>query len=118
MLKISHRPEWTHEVTISVPVDGGFENQTCKVRYRLLDETAIEATDATNVAVLLRDVVVRMDDIADEAGQPLAWNDALRDRLLSVPFVQAALVRGYYGSVTGARVGNFGTSGAPGPRAA
>ena len=81
MLKISSCPEWTHDVTISVPVDGGFENQTCKVRYRLLDETAIEPTDATNVAVLLRNVVVRMDDIADEEGRPLTWNDALRDRL-------------------------------------
>lgn len=118
MLKISSCPEWTHDVTISVPVDGGFENQTCKVRYRLLDETAIEPTDATNVAVLLRNVVVRMDDIADEEGRPLTWNDALRDRLLSTPFVQAALVRGYYGSVTGARVGNSGASGAPGPRVA
>jgi hypothetical protein len=118
MLRIAARPEWTHEVTISVPVDGGFENQTCKVRYRLLDETAIKPTDPTNVVTLLRDVVVRMDDVADEAGQPLAWNDALRDHLLAVPFVQAALVRGYYGSVTGARAGNFAGSGAPGPRVA
>ena len=81
MLKIARRPEWTHEVTISVPVDGGFENQTCKVRYRLLDEAAVEPTDQNNPIVLLMDIVVRMDDLADEDGKALEWNNELRDRV-------------------------------------
>lgn len=105
MLRIAKVPEWTHEVTISVPVDGGFENQTCRVRYRMLDPTAIDPTD-TAPETLLRAIVVRIDDIADETGAPLQWNDAVRDAVFAIPFAQVGLVRGYYRSVTGAREGN------------
>lgn len=106
MLKISKRPEWTHEVAISVPVDGGFENQTCRVRYRLLDEDTLEPTDPNNTNLILRDVVVRIDDLADETGQPLDWNDSVRDAVFALPFAQAGLIKGYFRSVTGAREGN------------
>lgn len=117
MLKVSHRPQWAHDITISVPVDGGFEEQTARVTYRLLDETAIEPTDANNPTAILRDVVVRMDDLADEAGKPLSWNDAVRDTLFAQPFVQAGLIKGYYRSVTGAASGNSDGLAAPGRRA-
>lgn len=114
MLKIAKRPEWTHEVTISVPVDGGFENQTCRVRYRLLGEAAIDPTDQTPES-MLRAVVVRIDDLVDEAtNEPMAWSDAVRDQLFAMPFMQVGLVRGYYRSVTGAREGNSDGSGMPG----
>ncbi len=113
MLKITRCPEWTHEVTISVPVDGGFENQSCLVRFRLIDETPGE-TDPLSLA---RSVVVRMDDLADEAGTALAWSDAVRDQVLALPFVQSAVLRGYYRSVAGAREGNSAGSALPGRRA-
>lgn len=117
MLKIAKCPEWTHEVTISVPVDGGFDNQTCKVRYRLMDDRALEPTDPNNPGAILRAVVVHMTDLADETGLPLSWNDELRDHLFALPFVQAALIRGYYRSVVGAREGNFAGPATPGQRA-
>lgn len=117
MLKIAKRPEWTHEVHISVPVDGGFETQTCRVRYRLLNEDALEPTDPNNAAQILRDVVVRIDDLADETGRPLDWNDAVRDTVFALPFAQAGLIKGYFRSVTGAREGNSAGSAGPGRRA-
>lgn len=116
MLKIAKSPEWTHEVVVSVPVDGGFENQSCRVRYRILDPAAIDPTDANNPETLLRAVVVRIDDLADEAGHPIDWNDAVRDTVFAMPFVQAGLIKGYYRSITGAREGNSDGSGAPGRR--
>ena len=116
MLKIAKRPEWTHEVAVSVPVDGGFETQTCRVRYRVLDPSAIDPTDGNNPETLLRAIVVRIEDLADESGQLLEWNDAVRDAVFAMPFAQAGLIRGYYRSVTGAREGNSDGSGALGPR--
>ncbi|MDO9639690.1 MAG: hypothetical protein Q7J44_14210 [Pseudotabrizicola sp.] len=106
MLKIAKNPEWTHQIDISVPVDGGFETHTCRARYRVLDPAAIDPTDAANPETLLRAVVVRVEDLADEAGQPLDWNDAVRDAVFAMPFVQSGLIKGYYRSVAGAREGN------------
>lgn len=118
MLKIAKQPQWTHTVSVSVPVDGGFEDQDCKVRFRLLDETLLDDSQ-NNPETLLRAVVVEMFDLVDaETNQPLAWNDAVRDRMFALPFVQAALIRGYYRSVTGAREGNFAGPAVRGPRAA
>ena len=114
MLKIAKRPEWTHEVKISVPVDGGYDTQTCRVRYRLLNEDALEPTDPNNAVQILRDVVVRIDDLADEAGEPLDWNDAVRETVFALPYAQAGLIRGYFRSVTGAREGNSAGPVAPG----
>ena len=118
MLKIAKQPQWTHTVQVSVPVDGGFEEQDCKVRFRLLDEALLDDS-ANNPETLLRAVVVEMFDLLDaDTGTPLSWNDALRDRLFALPFVQAALIRGYYRSVTGAREGNSAGPVVRGPRAA
>lgn len=117
MLKICKHPEWTHDVKISVPVDGGFEDQTCRVRYRLLDEDALDPTNPNDPIPLLRAVVVRIDELADEHGGPLQWNDAVRDTVFALPYAQAGLIRGYYRSVVGAAVGNFAGPGVPGPRA-
>lgn len=114
MLKLAKRPEWTHEVTISVPVDGGFENQTCRVRFRLIDDADLDPTDPNNPIPMLRSVVVRIDDLVDEAGQPLDWNDKVRDAVFAMPFVQVGLVKAYWRSVTGAREGNSAGPGARG----
>lgn len=116
MLKVAKSPEWTHEITISVPVDGGHENQKCRVRYRLLDEEALDPADPNNSDTLVRALVVRIEDLEDDAGQPLTWNDAVRDAVFAMPWVKAGLIRGYYRSVTGAREGNSDGSGALGQR--
>jgi hypothetical protein len=117
MLKITARPQWTHNVTISVPVNGGFENQDCRVTYGLFDEDSIEPTATPDPMVLLRGMVIRIDELADDDGKPLEWNDQVRDLVFKLPFVQTGLIRGYYRSVTGAREGNSSGPGALGQRA-
>lgn len=118
MLKISKNPEWTHVVTVSVPVDEGFENQTCRVRYRLMDKVALEETAQNDPEAILRATVVKVDDLVDMEGKALLWNDQVADMVFAMPFVQAALIKGYFRSVTGAREGNFSGPGALGSKVA
>lgn len=116
MLKVAKRPQWAHDITFSVPVDGGFDKQTARVTYRLLEETGIDPAIKDDSLVILHNVVVRMDDLADEAGNPLEWNDTVRDTLFEQPFVQAGLIKGYFRSVVGAASGNSDGLAARGPR--
>lgn len=106
MLKITKTPEWTHEVTVSVPVDGGFENQSCKVRFRLVDKSVLDDAAHQDPKTMLCAVVARIDDLSDEADKPLEWNDAVRDQVFALPYAQRALITAYYASVMGAREGN------------
>ena len=47
-----------------------------------------------------------MDDLAGDDDQPMPYSDALRDELLKVPYVRAALAKSYFTAVTKAAVGN------------
>ena len=38
MFKIDERPQFTHTVTVRVPVDGGFDKQSMKVKYQLVSD--------------------------------------------------------------------------------
>ncbi len=108
MFKIQKNPEFTHEVPVMVPCDGGHEEQTVKVRFRVRsiedlnqhDRSSPEGTEA-----FLRSIVVRFEDVVDEDG-PVASDADLTDRLLAVPFVRMAVVQGYFSAVNKAKLGN------------
>ncbi|MBL4751456.1 MAG: hypothetical protein JKX71_12900 [Amylibacter sp.] len=109
MFKVVNNPEFTHDVTVNVPVDGGHEEQTFKARFRVLAEKELIKIDHDNehgTADLLKTLIVGMEDLIGEDEKPLPYNDALRDQMLAVGYVRVALIKTYREAVTKARVGN------------
>ena len=108
MFKIASQPEFSRRVTIRVPCDGGFEEQSLNVRFRVLPPDEQEKLKGTDdlVGGFLKRAVLEMWDIVDEDGQELPYNDHLRDQLLALPYVRFALARAYGEAVAGERAKN------------
>lgn len=107
MFKIVDHPEFTHDVPVLVPIDGGHREEKFKCRFRLAseEETAeLSVIDAGKP--FLRRVIVQIFDVVDEAGEALVWSDELRERLIDLPFVRAGLARAYFAAIAKARAGN------------
>ncbi|WP_370269242.1 hypothetical protein [Nioella sp.] len=105
MFKIAPNPEFTHDVTVRVPVDGGFADQTFKGRFRVVpwDELQVEDRDPD---AQTRMVWIGWDGILGEDDRPLPYSDAQRDALIRMPFVRTAVLRTYVDAVSGAKRGN------------
>lgn len=109
MFKIAKDPQFTHTVPILVPVDGGHEEQTLKVRFRVRTVDDLNQHDrmtAEGTEAFLRSIIVRFEDVVDDDGQPVPSNDALTDQLLAFPFIRMAVVQGYFNAVNKAKLGN------------
>lgn len=99
MFRVDPNPQFTHEVKISVPVNGGFAPQSFKATFRVLDAgeaAAFDLTDADGSTDFLRRVLVSLDDIVDANDAQVPYNDQLRDQLLGLPYVRLALARTYF----------------------
>lgn len=109
MFKVTANPTFLRSVSVEVPVDGGYSSETMKVTYRALPTSEAAKHDlntAQGSTDFLRAAVVRIDDLVDEAGAALSYNDALRDQLFDMPYVRTALAREYFAAVAAAKRGN------------
>lgn len=109
MFKVIKKPTFTHEVKISTPVDGGFKEETVKATYAVLGTSEAKNHDldtAEGSLSFLRAVVRKIDDLFDEAGQAISYNDEIRDALFDTPYVRRALADGYFAGLRGAKTGN------------
>jgi len=107
MFKIEADPKFTHDVTVCVPVDGGHANQTFKVTFRVVDIDQLGDTSSLEAQQeLLRKIVCGMDDMIDDADQPVPYSDALRDQLIAKPYVRAAMIQTYLSAITKTKLGN------------
>lgn len=102
MFKLVQSPEFSHDVPVMVPVDGGHEEQSLRIRFRVAD--GIESSGS--VDDLLDRIVVRAENLVDDAGKPIEWSDEIRQRLLKMPFVRVAIMDAYRTAVTKVRAGN------------
>ncbi|MBI1201494.1 MAG: hypothetical protein GC182_03180 [Rhodopseudomonas sp.] len=109
MFKISKNQTFTRDVTVSKPVDGGFSDETMKATYRVIGTTEAKQYDlstADGSTAFLVATIVKLDDLEDEAGKAVSYNNAVRDELLDVPYVRRALADGYFAGMAGAKTGN------------
>lgn len=107
MFKIAKNPEFTHEVPVLVPCDGGHVEQSLKVRFRALDVD--EANSLLNEAgqeAYLRAICVRFEDVVDEDGTAIPPSHELTNTLLAKAFVRVALFRAYSLAMAKAKQGN------------
>lgn len=109
MFIVDRKPTFTHTVKVQVPVDGGFDTQTFKAKFNVLPVDEVKNYDlksgSASTEFLIR-AVDSMSDLADANGEPLSYNDDVRDALLGLAYVRLALTRTYFEAVSGAQVGN------------
>ena len=109
MFKIATETTFTHPVKVMIPVDGGHEAADFRAKFLVLPsdrEKDFDLATAEGSNGFLRAILVSADDVAGDDGEALPWSDALRDRLLQVPFVRTALTRTYFRAVQKAAEGN------------
>ncbi len=109
MFKIIKKPEFTHDVPINVPVDGGHQEQLLRTRLRALPDEEAEGFDLRSVAgtkEFLCAVIVQFEDLTDAEDRALPYSEVARDALLGHAFVRNGLVQAYVAALTKARLGN------------
>lgn len=109
MFKIVQEPTFTHTVKARVPIDGGFREESFKATYRVIDPVELEKLDlSTNEGSteFLHRTVARLDDIGDAEGNAVEWSDEVFAMVLRLPWARAALARGYFSAIAGAKAGN------------
>jgi hypothetical protein len=109
MFVLADNPTFTHTVELVVPIDGGYENQTLKATFRVLDTEHAESFDLSDTVqstAFLTEVIERLDDIAGADDAPLPYSDKLRDRIIQLPFARGPLAKAYFVGVNKATVGN------------
>lgn len=109
MLKITRAPEFTQKVTVSMPVNGGFQDATFTARFRALtisEASAFDTQTQEGSSDYLRAFFVGWDGVADDDGTPMPFNDANRDLLIDISFVRVAILSAYNAAMMGAKRGN------------
>lgn len=108
MFKLAKNPEFTHDVPVLIPCDGGHVEQSLRVRFRALSADEINSHDMSGngLDAYLRAVCVRFEDVVDEDGIPIPPSDELTTKLLGMSFVRVALVRAYSIAMSRAKTGN------------
>lgn len=110
MLKIVKNPEFTAKVKVTVPVNGGSSDASFTGRFRALTVTEAEGFNLATTAgttEYLRDIFIGWgEDVAEEDGTPLSFNDETRDQLIDIPYVRMGLLATYNAAMSGAKRGN------------
>tara|TARA_B100000519_G_C14098796_1_gene369975 strand:- start:104 stop:427 length:324 start_codon:yes stop_codon:yes gene_type:complete len=107
MFKVTEERTFTRTVDVMVPSDGGHTKETCTATYRVVDIDELDNTHTLDgQQTLLQRVVVELGDLVGDDGKDVPYSDKLRDQLIRIPFMRAALLRTYMEAVSGARVGN------------
>jgi hypothetical protein len=110
MFKITDNPTFTHTVQVQVPVDGGFETQSLKVRYRALGMERLEQLEPTGDNASQRAyceaIVESFDDLVDDKGKPVVCDANLYAKLLDRTYVRRAVMQEYLAAMSGAKTKN------------
>jgi hypothetical protein len=109
MFKIISKPEFTHEVKVMVPVDGGHEEQSFKGRFVALSDVEMESFDlnlSEGQKDFMRAAWVGASDLVSADGEPVEFNDNVKEQMLGWTFCRVALLRTYSSAMAKARVGN------------
>ncbi len=109
MFKLLSNPTFSHDVPVSVPVDGGYETHTMRVRFRVLavdDLVKHDLARPDGQADYCNAIVESFENLEDDAGKPIAHNDKVKAQMIGTPFVRVALMRAYDAAMFGARIKN------------
>lgn len=114
MFKLAQNPTYTAPINVDLPIDGGKVKKlvfTAVFKRQSTSEVAsiyerLEAGEL-NDAKLIDEVMVGWgDDVQDENGDPLEYNDKNKEKLIDIYPVRPSIVRGFFVSINGAKAKN------------
>ena len=109
MFKIIAKPEFTQEVKVMVPVDGGHEEQSFKGRFVALSDDEMDRFDLSTSAGqkdFLSAAWIGASDLVTAEKEPVEFNDSVKAQMLGWTFCRVALLRTYSSAMAKARSGN------------
>jgi hypothetical protein len=111
MFKVTKNPTFTHDVTVMVPVDGGFDEQSLKVKYNVLDLDQLQKHELSNGNVKAQGdycnaIVADFSDMVDDDGKPITCTTALRQKLINTAYVRIPIINAYEAAMTKAKAKN------------
>lgn len=117
-LKTDHSYDWP--VRVKVPQDGGtFKTHVFTARFQILPQEEIDRIlrigpvdsgdddfgdsdgEQLDMSLLERVLVGWGEDVKDEDGNAIPFDDESRRALLGVPYVRLAVSRAFFGSISG-----------------
>ena len=104
MFILQTEPRWTWPVVVRVPTEaGGVTESRFSAVWRLLPKEEREQLGQTEAGTddLLRQSIVELRDIQDEAGAPVPHSPALVDALIAIPWVRRGLIAAYAEALAG-----------------
>lgn len=94
-------------VQVYVPVDGGrHQIQKFTARFKVLSQEELKGItgDSDFDDEMLNKILIGWgEDLVDDAGQPLPFNEENKKAVLDIPFVRLAIIRAYGEAVANAR---------------
>jgi hypothetical protein len=109
MFKVVANPTFTRVVPVQVPIDGGHREETMKATFRavrLSEQATLDLDKHEDTRLFLETAIVKLDDLANEADEPIPYSNSVRDQVLSLTYVRIALVTSYFEAISKAKAGN------------
>lgn len=109
MFKIVENRTFKHTVKVMMPSDGGYDSEEFEATLKYLQTEEVGKFDLNAVdgtTNFLKHIVVRLDGLTDENGQPLPYSDKLRDLVISMPNAREAILKAFFNAVGKACEGN------------
>ncbi len=103
--KVQKNPSFTHDVDVSMPVDGGFETGMLSTRFNYLAIDELEKFDLQSKAgqdAFFARAIVTFNDLVDDDGKPVACDADMRAQILRMTNVRIALMATYTLALQGA----------------
>lgn len=103
MFKIAPTDHFWWPVKVSLPAEKGgrYDTHSFKVKYSRLTQarlTEIQGMVGKGMFTdreFAREIVLDWEEVNDENGAPMPFNEQTRDRVLDIPLVQAAIINAY-----------------------
>lgn len=102
-------PNPVFETTVKVLEPGAVESEVFSATFVALEIEEFNGFDLASpegTAEFVRRVLYEVDDVVDTTGKPIPCDQALREKLIAIPHVRAALVRAYVDEIGRAARGN------------
>jgi hypothetical protein len=103
--KVQKNPSFTHDVEVSLPIDGGFEKIILSTRFNYLGMDELEKFELSSNEgqdQFFAKAIVTFNDLVDDEGKPIACDASVRAQILGLTNVRIALMAAYTLALQGA----------------